>query len=182
MKKYSSYIPLVGVALVIIIIFVTMYCVVRYVGRTDANIPQIQIAEDGASQLNSNLTPQSLVGSSVDISKSLASFTNVYDPTGRTVTGAGYLDGRIAVPPKGTLLAAKDQPYHSVTWQPKPGVRIAAVVVKAKNYYVLSGRSLAEVEKNQSQVAMLAFAGCLLSLAVAGGTFWARRHFRQPKG
>ena len=161
--------------MVIGIMFVTLYVTAQQVLRTNANWPQIQIAEDVAAQLNNNnLTPQSLIGNSVDMSKSLASFTSIYDVTGRTVTGSGYLDGQVAVPPKGILTSAEGQPYNAVTWQPKSGVRIAAVVVKAKNYYVLSGRSLVEVEKNEGQILTITLVGGLLSLVIVGGIVWLK--------
>jgi hypothetical protein len=59
----------------------------------------------------------------------------------------GYLDGKIPIVPLGVLENSKGKDYNFVTWQPKSGVRIASVSVSAKNYYVLSGRSLKEVEK-----------------------------------
>ena len=68
--------------------------------------------------------------------------------------------------PYGVLTGADYQTYHSVTWQPQSGVRIASVTVKAKNYYVLSGRSLKEVEKNEDQALRLTLAGGSLSIAV----------------
>lgn len=180
-KKHSSYIPLVGVVVILIIIFGTIYASTQHVLRMEANWPQVQMAEDGAAQLNNNATPQSLIGATLDMSNSLAPFTNVYDLTGRTVTGAGYIGGKIAVPPKGVLTAANNKLYSSITWQPRSDVRIAAVIVKAKNYYVLSGRSLTEVEKIKNQTFMMTLFGGALTLVVLGGAFWAKFYFVQTK-
>ncbi|MDB5183396.1 MAG: hypothetical protein JWO07_77 [Candidatus Saccharibacteria bacterium] len=152
--------------LVLVIIFGTIYSVVQQSQRTDANWPQIQLAEDASALLNKNQPPRMFSGTYVDIGTSLATFTNVYDLSGQPVTGSGYLKSSLATVPKGILTAADGRPYHSVTWEPATGVRIAAVTVKANGYYVLSGRSLTEVEKNESKTFLLSFVGGLLSLAV----------------
>lgn len=180
-KRYSSYIPLAGIVTILVILFCTVYAVAQNTMQAGANWPQVQIAEDGANKLNNNMTPQSLISGPVNISKSLATYTNVYDLTGRVVTGAGYLDGQVAVPPRAVLTAANDTTYHTVTWQPKDGVRIAAVVVKAKNYYVLSGRSLTEVDKSIGHVRFASFIGLLLSLTVLTGVIWSKHYFKSPK-
>lgn len=61
-----------------------------------------------------------------------------------------------------------------MTWEPQSGVRIASVTVAAKDYYVLSGRSLTEVEKNESETFRIAFIGGVLSLLVLGVVLVAR--------
>ncbi len=71
----------------------------------------------------------------------------------------------------GTLTAAKGESYSAVTWKPQKDVRIAAVTVAAKDYYVLSGRSLKEVEKNQARTFELALAGAIVSLMLLGLVF-----------
>ena len=177
-KQNVSYIPVVGVLLVVVIVFSTIYTTVTGSLHISANSQQIQLAEDGAARLNKNATPQSLVGSSVDVARSLASYTNIYDLTGRSVTGAGYLEGKLPVPPRSLLKASDEKQYHAVTWQPQSDVRIAAVVVKAKNYYVLSGQSLREVEKIESQVLTWTFLGGLLSSLAVLGVYWLEKTVR----
>jgi hypothetical protein len=148
MKKY---LPLATATIVLVLLFGTIYAVVQQSQRADANWPQIQLAEDAATLLNKNQPPRMFSGTYVDVGTSLATFTNVYDLSGQPVTGSGYLKGSLATVPKGVLTAANNQTYHSVTWEPQDGVRIAAITVKANGYYVLSGRSLTEVEKNESK-------------------------------
>lgn len=164
MKKYF---PVVMIALVLGVIFGTIFVAVQQVERANANWPQIQQAEDGAVLLNKNQPPRIFSGTYVDLSKSLATFTNVYDLDGKPVTGEGYLNGSLATVPKGVLTAADDSDYHTVTWEPKSGVRLASVVVRSNKYYVLSGRSLQEVEKNASRTLVLTLVGYLLCLAIA---------------
>ena len=73
--------------------------------------------------------------------------------------------------PYGVLTNADNKPYHSVTWQPRAGVRIASVSTAARDYYVLSGRSLIEVEKNAARTLQLSLLGGLLALIVLAGTW-----------
>jgi hypothetical protein len=107
----------------------------------------------------------------VDIGKSLAPFTIIYSKSGQVVAGSGYLSGSIPTAPLGILTQAKGNAYNSVTWQPQTGVRIAAVAMAANNYYVLSGRSLTEVEKNENRTLQLAALGGLAALAALGAAY-----------
>lgn len=132
---------------VVTVVFGAIYITQQQSLRIGANDPQIQIAEDAVAALNADSVPESFMNGKVDMSNSLAPFVIIYDKSGKVVGGTGYLDGKIPVVPLGVLENSKGKDYNGVTWQPKSGVRIASVGVAAKNYYVLSGRSLNEVEK-----------------------------------
>ncbi len=164
MKKYGLWLT---AALLIIIMFGTSYAVVQQAQREDANSPQIQLAEDTARSLDAGRALESY--SVVDMDTSLKPFVIVYDKAGKPVAGSGRLGKSLAKAPIGILRAAEvDKPYHAVTWQPQANVRVAAVTVAAKDYYVLSGRSLTEVEKNEAHSFDIAALGCLVSLVVLG--------------
>lgn len=165
MKKHLSWYLSV---LLLVIIFGTLYVVVQQAQRSAANWPQIQIARDLAAELDvAPLMPES--DSKVNINSSLAPFTVIYDKKGKPVGGSGRLDGKLPAVPIGVLTSAVGHDYSAITWEPKDGVRVAAVSVSAKNYYVVSGRSLKEVEKNESQTSTLSAIGLLTSLVVLGG-------------
>jgi hypothetical protein len=153
-------------ALVIVtIIFGTIYTTVQQSLRLSANDPQIQLAEDAATHLDANTSILSIVGENqIDIAKSLAPFTVIYDQNGKPVAGSGYLDHRLAMVPKGILTSSQGKEYNFVTWEPRLSVRIAAVAVKANKYFVVSGRNLREVEKRENTVMWLSFAGWVMSL------------------
>ena len=68
----------------------------------------------------------------------------------------------------GILKEAKGKPYHTVTWEPQDDIRVAAVTIAAKDYYVLSGRSLKEVEKNIARTLELTLAGLIVSIMLLG--------------
>lgn len=161
---------------VLVIIFGTIYGVGQQIQRSDANYPQIQLAEDKAAQLNTDPSAKFLRSlPHIDMRTSLAPFTIVYDKAGNVISGSGSLDGSVPKAPMGILTAAQGQPYHAVTWQPDKNVRIAAVTVDARGYYVLSGRSLTEVEKNESKTFRIALLGGILSLVVVGAAVVAKK-------
>ena len=167
--------PWLGVQLILIIIFGTMYGVAQQAQRLDGNNPQIQLAEDAASALNHGIKPDYLVAGLVDPRTSLAPFLVIYDTKGQPVVGSGYLNAHLPVAPIGILEAAKGHDYHAITWQPKADVRIAAVTVAANNYYVLSGRSLREVEHNESRSFELALLGGVIATTALAVTYLASR-------
>jgi len=161
--------PFIAIFLALIISFGTIYAAVQQAQRNDANYPQIQLAEDMAAELNAGADGLGLLDNpKVDLAHSLAPFTIIYDKNGRPIVGSGYLDHKLPKAPLAVLKAAQNKDYNAVTWQPKKDVRIAAVTVAAKNYYVLSGRSLKEVEKNENTTLEITLLGGLLTMLVIG--------------
>ncbi len=171
MKQFMAYLPWLGAAAILVVIFGTMYGVVQQATRQGANSPQIQIAEDVGSALSQGAKPETFTSGRVDMAASLAPFVIIYDQNGKVVSGSGYLGEQVPVAPVGVLRAANGQEYHAVTWEPEPNVRVAAVTVAAGKYYVLSGRSLREVEKNEDMTFWRVFAGGAASWLVLGGVF-----------
>lgn len=170
MKKL---LPWFAASLVVVIIFGTIYGVVQQSQRRDANYPQIQLAEDQAVALNDGAQPTKLVSGRVNMNHSLAPFTIIYNKSGQIVAGSGYLDGKIPVVPIGVLTAANNKDYSFVTWEPESNVRMAAVSVTANKYYVLSGRSLKEVEKNDNKTLEITLLGAIASLLTIAVVFAA---------
>ncbi len=158
--------------LILTILFGTIYVVGQQILRQDANDPQIQLATDVAVQLNNGTAPDKAVGNNVDVANSLAPFVIVYDKSGKVVAGSGYLDGKVPTVPFGVLQAAAGHFDNRVTWQPKDRVRIASVTVASKDYFVLSGRNLREVEAREDHTLKLAALGWLTSIFVLAGTVW----------
>jgi hypothetical protein len=126
--------------------------------RSGANDPQFQLAEDAAARLDAGATPASVVDASrtVDPSSSLAPFVIVFDANHTVLATDATLDGGSPVPPRGVLDAAHPGAPSTVTWQPRNGVRIAAVTVAWKGGFVLAGRSLQRVEEQESNAELIA--------------------------
>lgn len=165
-------VPWLAAAAIIVMIFGTIYTAVQQSQRSDAKMPQIQIAEDTAQRLDHGIKLADLDTQNIDISSSLDPFYIVYTKSGQPAAGTGYLGDAFPLPPFGVLQAANGKPYSSVTWQPNSSTRIAVVVVAANNYYVLSGRSLAVVEQNEMRTMLISSLGCLASLVILGAAFY----------
>lgn len=161
MKKH---LPWIVITVTLVIIFGTIYGVAQQALRYDANYPQIQLADDTVASLNSGANPINLIGGNVNANSSLAPFIVIYDKLGEPVASSGLLNGKLPIAPFGILKAAEFSDYRAITWQPQANLRFAAVTVAANKYYVLSARSLKEVEKNETKSLELAFIGGLGAL------------------
>jgi len=156
---------LAGLVVVITVVYGTIYLSVQQTLRQGANDPQIQLAEDGAASLSgNNSTMVFTAASKVNIATSLAPFMMIFDANKQLVTSSAILDGSNPVLPPGVLMNTTSTHENRLTWQPRGGVRIAAVVVKYNNGYVLAGRSLREVEKRETSALYLVILGWLVTV------------------
>lgn len=111
------------------------------------------MARDAAYALASGQSVDAIVPTEkVSVAKSLALFLIVYDAAGNEVDSSVVLDGQTPGLPNGVLDSTLAIRENRVTWQPRAGVRVAAVIVAYKDGYVLAGRNLREVEKREDQV------------------------------
>ena len=141
------------------------YTTVQQALRQGLNDPQIQMAEDTAYALNNGATIDSVTaGSKVEMSRSLAPFSDIYDSSGKPMAGSGLLNGQLPGYPKGALDTAKQNGDNRVTWQPNADVRIASVVMPYSNGFVMAGRNMREVEQRESQTEMFAGVTWILAL------------------
>ena len=121
--------------------------------RMGANDPQIQMAEDAANALNAGASLDSLVPTTrVELSTSLAPFIMVFDDSGNVLASTATLHGSVPVYPSGVLDYTRQHGEDRVTWQPENGVRMATVVVRYDQGFVLAGRSLREVEIRENNM------------------------------
>jgi hypothetical protein len=145
-----------------------IYLAVQQSLRWGANDPQIQMAEDAAAAMSVGQTPQSVLpATQVEISTSLASFMVIYNDKGEPLASSGILHGVVPLLPSGVFDYTRHNNEDRVSWQPEPGVRIAAVVVAyggSQPGFILAGRSLREVEKRESQVEQLTGIAWLVTL------------------
>jgi hypothetical protein len=151
--------------------------------RQGANDPQLQLAEDAAGAVARGIAPQNVVGTTqVDLAASLAPFVMVFDGSGRPVASSGRLDGGVPTLPDGLAAYMGGHNEDRITWQPRSGVRVAAVlrrVAGGPGGFVLAGRPLREVEDRESRLLLMCAAACIAALAatlvlVAGGWYLAQ--------
>lgn len=160
----------IGALLLTTILCGLVYASCQHILRIEANDPQIQLSEDTASSIAAGITsPDITFITPIDISKSLAPFLIVYDDTGRVLQSSGILDGVTPSVPPGVLAYSKEHGQNRLTWQPRPGIRVAIVVTHingGKGGYVLAGRSLWEVERREDQLLFFTTCAWAASLSV----------------
>ena len=161
-----SFLPL---ALAITLTFGVFYVTVQQNYRMSANDPQIQIAEDIASQLEKGAPPQYFIPQvKIDISKSLGSFIMIFDGKGNLTASSGVIDNKALQLPQGVFNTTKQKGETRFTWQPQNNTRIALVVKyynKPKEGFIAIGRSLREVEQREDNLTKIIFVGWIFTLA-----------------
>jgi hypothetical protein len=171
----ALWLPLATLA---IILCGTIYMTVQHNYRMSANDPQLQIAEDAATQLSAGVQVLEVIPKNmIAIESSLAPYSMVYDAQENFVAGNGLLHGLPPQLPHGVLAEAGKRGAYTVTWQPEKGVRQALVIVAYTHGYVVSGRSLREVEKRINNTTTLIEAGLLACFVATGLLSFLRIRF-----
>ena len=159
------------------VLIALVYTAVQQNMRTFANDPQIQISQDIANAMIHGANPQDLAQQgNIDITKSLAPFAIIFDASGKVLSSSGSINGQPPVPPHGVFDYANLKGEDRFTWQPQPGISIAAVLTKFEGTsqqnsgYVLAGKNLLEIEKRESSLALYIMATWLV-LALGGLVF-----------
>ena len=153
------------------VVAISAFCALGYTSvqqayRQGANDPQIQMAEDAVATLANGGSADAVVPvNQVPVDQSLTPFLIVYDAKGIVLASSATLDGQTPDLPDGVLDSAKQMGEDRITWQPRDGVRIAAVIVPYQNGFVLAGRSLREVESRVDQLTTFTGLAWLLALA-----------------
>jgi hypothetical protein len=160
----------------VILVLVTIVLGCAYVAdqqilRQGANDPQIQLAEDAAAALSRGASAPAIVssGAQIDISESLSPFITIFNKQGTILQSSGVLGILPPAPPRGVFNYMQTHSEDRITWEPRAGVRIAAVIVSFKGRaagYVLAGRLLTEVEKREGALFWQFFTAWILSLIV----------------
>ncbi len=161
-------------AVVLTALCALVYLVSQQALRLTGNDPQLQMAQDTAGRLTAGEPIASAVPSgTLDLGRSLAPFTIVYDDQGHVLASTGLLHGQPPALPSGVLDFVRQNGEDRRSWQPEPAVRFAAVVERVSGIhpgYVLVARSLRETEQRISvvqQLATVAWLGTLLASLVA---------------
>jgi hypothetical protein len=164
--------PVVAVAVTALCALI--YLVVQTDLRIGANDPQIQLAEDAAAALAQGKQPSEVVPTTaVDVASSLAPHVTVFDDKGHPLLSSARLEGSIPTPPPGVFAYVRSHADDRFTWQPRPGVRIAAVLKYhggPRPGFVLAGRSLREVEKREDQLTSVVALAWVLTLGMTLAT------------
>jgi hypothetical protein len=157
-------------AAAVVCLALVIYVVGQQLLRQSANDPQIGMAEDAAAALAAGQSYEAILPAEiVSFENSLTPFLMVFDASGKPVASSAYLKGGVPAPPPGVFAYTRDHGQDRITWQPRPGVRIAAIVqhyAGQSSGFVLAGRSLREIERRENQILGLTALGALATLAV----------------
>lgn len=141
---------------------VFVYAVAQNILRSEADDPQIQMAEEASFLLNHNAPMGPIVPEiGVELSESLKPFLQIYDEKGSLLDGNATMNGISPKIPKSALSYAKDHGgKNRLTWRLESGAKIAAVIYHygGKNPgYAVAGRSLRETENRIGDIGKLCF-------------------------
>jgi hypothetical protein len=140
--------------------------------RRGANQPQAEMADFYASQIMSGMSPEdSIPPVHVNLESDLQPFVIFYDEQARPEKSTGYLDQAVPRPPLGVFEYARIHGSDTVTWQPRRGVRIAAVaryVPGRHPGYLLAGRSLRTTEEYDGLLRRMTFLGWFAVMLLLG--------------
>jgi len=153
--------------------------------RRGANQPQAEMADFYSSEIFSGTSPEDAIPAGyIDLERNLQPFVIFYDEHGKPERSTGYLGQAIPVLPPGVFQYARDHGSDVFTWQPRRGVRIAAVtryIAGTRPGYILAGRSLRLTEEYESLLRRMTFFGWFATmLLLAFGAVLLNRAQRGP--
>jgi hypothetical protein len=159
--------------------------------RRGADHPQVEMASRYVHDIvDYRIIPSSVIPHvSVDPASSLEPFVILYDSSGnRLRSSAGY---GLPDPPAGVFAYLRTHPSDEFTWQPHPGLRIAAIGqridiptgfdLNPNPGFILVGRSLALVQQQEDLLRSGTFITwfVLMGLLALGALFLDRAQTRQ---
>jgi len=137
------------------------------VRQTTYDEPQ-RLAQDVANKLVAGTPVAALqLTQTVNIADSLSPYVVVYTANGQPVAGTGLLDNTLPTPPAGVFDYSTAHGEDRLTWQPRPDVRSAIVMIAIHGNtpgYVLAGQSLVMTETHTLAFLKLAAIGWLVAL------------------
>lgn len=148
--------------------------------RRGANQPQIDMVDWYAGEITAGEDPGNVIPPGyVDAERSLQPFVIFYDDRGQPGPGTGYLDQALPAPPAGVFDFVRKQGSEKVTWQPRPGVRLASVIKRVQGKkigFVLAARSLRLVEEQETLLWRIAIGGWItvMLLLIGSATLLSR--------
>lgn len=164
-------------AIVITLIFGSVYVTLQQFGRHAANAAPAAAAAAQVQQMGSGPT----AGPRLELTADSGVFVIVFGEDNKPTSTTVILHGVPPVVPAGVLETAKALGSDAVTWQPEPGLRMAVVARQAPGGVVVAGQSLTPFEDGDRMSQLFLAAGWLGSMVVLAGAFAAaalarRRH------
>jgi hypothetical protein len=169
--------PFFLAAVIITLVFGSVYASFQQVGRRSANdAPRAAAAAQG-QVLGLQSTPEPRL----ELTADSGVFVIVYGADDKAVSATATLHGQLPVLPAGVLEEARTAGSDAVTWQPEPGLRMAVVAVRSGDRVVLAGQSLSPYEDRDRITLIflgLGWLGCILVLAAG---YWITELLRRRR-
>lgn len=151
------------------------YVAVQQSLREGLNAPQLQMAQDIAAQLNSGMSPASVLPPvKVDEATSLDPYVTIVDQHMQVLGSSGSIGSVVPLPPASAFPDSQNRRTNWFTWQhDNNSVRDATVIVPfhhgSESGYVLAARSMSQVEATIGHItvlALLTLLGVILAPAI----------------
>lgn len=152
-------------AVVVTLVFGSLYVVFQLSGRRSANIAPAAAA---AAQVQLLGSPPSPAAPRLELTPDSGVFVIVYGTDDKPETGTATLHGALPAVPPGVLETARASGADMVTWQPEPGLRMAVVARSSAGKVVVAGQPLTPYEATDRIIMLylgLGWLGCVLVLA-----------------
>lgn len=183
--KNSSALNYLAAAALITVVMLLIYAGLQQTYRTGLNDPQVQIARDISSKLERGRSIESFIAADTfDVTNSLAPFVVLYNANGKAIRSNALLDDKMPQVPLGLFEIVKNNDEHRVSWQPRKGVRMAMVIVKANTspvQFVAAGRSMVEEEERIQQMRTMVFIAWVICLIIISITAILNHFMRSKK-
>lgn len=169
--NFRVWLAITGVSTILI---GTSYVMVQQSTRLAADDAPIALAE----QIQNASNQKDLVDGlpKVNLNNQSGTFAILVDMNKKVIASSADLDGQTPLPPSGVLDYTLKYRQDSITWQPKPHVRLATYVIPLSSPetfathdvdfgYIITGQSLNNAEDRINTYTRLAAIGWLLVIA-----------------
>ncbi len=167
LNNYRALAIFINLAVILTVIFGIIYIAVQQSYRTNANDPQVEVVGQVEEVIKQDVPLDAIVSEAeqIDMAESLSLFVMIFDTDKKLVGSSATIDGQAPTPTDGAFEYAKQHSENRFTWEPKPGVRIAAVLASVDGKgFVLAGRSLKEIESREVALLKLVVIGWAIAI------------------
>ncbi|MFF2318211.1 hypothetical protein ACFVTE_18325 [Arthrobacter sp. NPDC058097] len=162
-------------ALVMTLVFGTVYVALQQLGRSAAN----EASEAALATQVQLPQPTPAPGPRLELTPDSGVFVIVYGADDRPEPGTVTLDGSLPVVPGGVLDAARTSGFNAVTWQPAPELRMAIVARPSAGKVVVAGQSLTPYEDRDTRTMIILALGWICSIFVVAAGYGTSEFLRR---
>lgn len=162
-------------AVIVTLIFGSVYVAFQQEGRRSANAAPASAAAAQVQLLGSDTVPSPRL----ELTPDSGVFVIIYGSDDKPESGTATLHHVLPILPAGVLQTARTSGYDAVTWQPESGLRMAIVARSSAGKVVVAGQSLAPYEERDTMTMILLGLGWLGSILVLAAGYAAHGFSRR---